>query len=209
MKKSKIIAPALGVLVLSTAASISGTVAWFTANSAVSVKGMVVSTKVGSNLLIQTDTLDSTAKIAASNFTDGITQSSTNTLEPVSTRDGVHFFYTTDAKADGDANADVYTAYNAAEVPTSGVGSELEAFNTAYGTTGAVGYVDYIFQLRAVNTQNASKAIKMTKLDLIYQGAKDNGNAWRVAMFSEDISSSNLFTIHHLNFDNTDIKKQF
>ena len=32
MKKSKIIVPALGILLLSTAASISGTVAWFTAN---------------------------------------------------------------------------------------------------------------------------------------------------------------------------------
>ena len=32
MKKSKIIVPALGVLLLSTAASISGTVAWFTAS---------------------------------------------------------------------------------------------------------------------------------------------------------------------------------
>ena len=33
MKKSKIIVPALGILVLSTAASITGTVAWFTAQS--------------------------------------------------------------------------------------------------------------------------------------------------------------------------------
>ena len=33
MKKSKIIIPALGILVLSTAASITGTVAWFTAQS--------------------------------------------------------------------------------------------------------------------------------------------------------------------------------
>ena len=32
MKKSKIIVPALGLLLLSTAASVSGTVAWFTAN---------------------------------------------------------------------------------------------------------------------------------------------------------------------------------
>ena len=32
MKKSKIIVPALGILLLSTAASVSGTVAWFTAN---------------------------------------------------------------------------------------------------------------------------------------------------------------------------------
>ncbi len=33
MKKSKVIIPALGILVLSTAASVTGTVAWFTANT--------------------------------------------------------------------------------------------------------------------------------------------------------------------------------
>lgn len=36
MKKSKIIVPALGLLLLSTAASVSGTVAWFTASSSAS-----------------------------------------------------------------------------------------------------------------------------------------------------------------------------
>ena len=41
MKKSKIIIPALGILLLSTAASISGSVAWFTANR-------TIATKVGS-----------------------------------------------------------------------------------------------------------------------------------------------------------------
>lgn len=37
MKKSKIIVPALGLLLLSTAASVSGTVAWFTASSSKTV----------------------------------------------------------------------------------------------------------------------------------------------------------------------------
>ena len=32
MKKSKVLIPALGVLILSTAASVTGTVAWFTAS---------------------------------------------------------------------------------------------------------------------------------------------------------------------------------
>ena len=37
MKKSKIIVPALAIITLSTAASITGTVAWFTANRTASV----------------------------------------------------------------------------------------------------------------------------------------------------------------------------
>ena len=37
-KKSKIIVPALGLILLSTTASISGSVAWFTANRSVEVQ---------------------------------------------------------------------------------------------------------------------------------------------------------------------------
>ena len=37
MKKSKVIVPALGLLLLSTAASVTGTVAWFTANKSVEI----------------------------------------------------------------------------------------------------------------------------------------------------------------------------
>lgn len=42
MKKSKIIAPALGVLILSTAAAVTGTVAWFTANRTVSIQNTAI-----------------------------------------------------------------------------------------------------------------------------------------------------------------------
>lgn len=42
MKKAKIIIPALGMLLLSTAASITGTVAWFSMNTTVSATGMQV-----------------------------------------------------------------------------------------------------------------------------------------------------------------------
>ena len=45
MKKTKIIIPALGLLLLSTAASVTGTVAWFAMNSTVSATGMSVKAK--------------------------------------------------------------------------------------------------------------------------------------------------------------------
>ena len=50
MKKSKIIVPALGLLVLSTAASVSGTVAWFTANRSynTSINSIAVVSTTGS-----------------------------------------------------------------------------------------------------------------------------------------------------------------
>ena len=37
MKKAKILVPAMGMMLLSTAAAVSGTMAWFSANRAVTV----------------------------------------------------------------------------------------------------------------------------------------------------------------------------
>lgn len=53
MKKSKIIIPALGMLVLSTAATVSGTVAWFTMNKIATAQGMVVGAKTSGSLIIK------------------------------------------------------------------------------------------------------------------------------------------------------------
>ena len=52
MKKTKIIIPALGMLLLSTAASISGTVAWFSMNTTVTANGMQVKAKAQAGLVI-------------------------------------------------------------------------------------------------------------------------------------------------------------
>ena len=52
MKKTKVIIPALGILLLSTAASVTGTVAWFSANSTVHATSMKV-TALSSNLFLQ------------------------------------------------------------------------------------------------------------------------------------------------------------
>ncbi|MBR4761432.1 MAG: hypothetical protein IK086_02195 [Clostridia bacterium] len=94
------------------------------------------------------------------------------------------FFYTTSGLADGNSAAEDYKVFNAAETPTDG---ELTAFNTAYGTTGAVGYVDYVIDLKAVNPSESAKYIALTKLDLVYTGtATDNTKAHRVAMFVQD-----------------------
>ena len=52
MKKTKIIIPALGLLVLSTAASVSGTVAWFSMNNSVSATAMQLKVKADDGILI-------------------------------------------------------------------------------------------------------------------------------------------------------------
>jgi len=52
MKKSKILAPALAILCLSTAASVTGTVAWFAANNIVTANGMSIQSSTPSSLVI-------------------------------------------------------------------------------------------------------------------------------------------------------------
>lgn len=79
MKKSKIIVPALGLLLLSTAASVSGTVAWFTASTSATVEtssftinnasgslDVALSPRVGTQI-----TSDQVALAASSTLTDG------------------------------------------------------------------------------------------------------------------------------------------
>lgn len=52
MKKTKLIVPALGLLLVSTAASVSGTVAWFSMNTSVTATSMTVSAVSDSKWLV-------------------------------------------------------------------------------------------------------------------------------------------------------------
>lgn len=210
MKKTKIVVPALAVLLLSTAASVSGTVAWFSMNNTVTVSGMQVTTKVSSNLQIA----DGDAAHSESNYGDTLAQTRAGILEPASSSDGATFYYTIKGKGDGSATsqgtdgATTYTLY--------GEDTELEnayakkaayddAFNTAYGiaTPGlgtaasgheleqnvVYGYIDYSFYLKAGYAKSTDR-IALTKCNMLYKGASNYGAitsawAWRVGMFVE------------------------
>ena len=198
MKKTKIIIPALGLLLLSTAASVTGTVAWFSANAKVAVTGMQVKTKVSSNLLIAADTLDSTAKKADSNFGSSLNQSVKGYLEPVSSVNGTSFFYTLNAKANGAKESGDYLEYNAATA-ASDTTTYANKFSEDYGVSKATvetfvgsegpasAYVDYVFQVKAVATE--ASYINMKKLFLVDGNPKDQSVAHRVAVFTEDITA--------------------
>lgn len=177
---SKLI-PAACMLLISATTLVSSTYAWFTMNKEVTVTGMEVRTKVSENLLIADDTLASTARKADNLFYNSLVQTQDALLEPVSTDDGTNYYYT---KTDnvigtGDAMNDVYIAYSAADTT---------AFNTNYGTTGAVGYVDYVYQLKAITGSDAQE-IRLTGLDLTYGGASpaNNQKAYRAGVFVENL----------------------
>ena len=176
MKKSlRKIIPAIAMLVISATLVGTSTFAWFSMNNKVTISGMSVTTQVSSNLFVAAGT-EGTGTAGDSAFHASVSQSVSGLIEPVSTVNGKDFFYTTDAKANGDAEADVYVAYDPADT---------SAFNTAYNTTGAAGYRDYVIELKAINTDTSNaKYIALTKLDLVYTGtATDNSKAHRVAMF--------------------------
>lgn len=203
MKKTKIIVPALGIIAFATAASITGTVAWFTANNAVSVTGMQFKTQVGNNLLI--------ADNQNSSFTDAffgtsLTQTRKAKLEPVSSVDGVGFYYTTVANDNGSAKeASPFYTYNegAALVDTDADKTANDAsFNTRYGvaspTTGwagtvLYGYVDYTFYLKASLSTTGDRII-MNECTMRYNGAGlgASDKAWRIGVYAAPaIASTN------------------
>jgi hypothetical protein len=186
--------PAIGMLTVSAMMLSSSTYAWFTMNKEVQVTGMEVKTKVGSNLLICTTNLD------ADYTSQTLSQTRKALLEPVSSISGAtgSFYYTVNAKANGDAVTDAYVLYNEnAETPvqnaTAGKPNYDPAFNAAYklGTTtapkgtftssniamsdsadgAAYGYIDYTFYLKATTSGSASTTAQkliMTHCDLDY-----------------------------------------
>ena len=184
MKKTKIVIPALAVLLLSTAASVSGTVAWFSMSTSVTVTGMSVTTKVSSNLQIAETN-------AEENYGDSITQSREGVIEPASSINGVGFYWTTNGLNDGDASSEAYTSYNESSdlsnVP-AGKAKYDSAFNTAYQFSGALNdvsyaYIDYSFYLKG-SASIADQQIAMTKCNLLYNTQPvTQGFAWRVGMF--------------------------
>ena len=94
MKKTKIIIPALGMLLLSTAASITGTVAWFSMNTTVTATGMQVQAKAQAGLVISNasngtyDASATTVKTTCAQLLPGSTADFATWLTSVSTNPG-------------------------------------------------------------------------------------------------------------------------
>ena len=172
-KKSKfVILPALATLVLTGVASVTGTVAWFAANRALTADGMKFTAKSGSNLLIASDTLANAAQLEDSKFSSSLSLTDeAKTLNPASTIDAKNFFYTNSAKADGSKESgDYQAATNNASV--------------AY-------YVDYVFELKAINTEATTQTIYVDNLEIKYNNTYAGGTlaeavkSFRAAFFIE------------------------
>jgi len=200
MKKFKKLIPAIALLLISAVLMSTASYAWFSMNTKVTVTGMQVKTKVSSNLAIAGDTLTSTARKTDDSFQSSLSQTVKGYLEPVSTVNGTNFFYTLNAKADGSKESGDYTLYDSTAAATDTT-TYANAFSEKYGVTksavsafkgsegAADAYVDYVFQLKAVATETSF--INLEKVFLVDANAKDNSKAHRIAVFVEDITTSN------------------
>lgn len=177
MKKTKIIVPAMGLLLLGTAASVTSTVAWFSANNKVTVTGMTVQTKVSDNLYIASSAVGND-KVADANFGSAVHQEVNGNLQPSSTINAhADSFFTT-----GDAAADGHKAQDTGVVPYTLVSNNTITING----DDYEAYADYVLELKAVNVSTTAKYLNLTKVNLLYQGSNTNvTHAFRVAVFAQ------------------------
>ena len=150
MKKTKVIIPAMGLLLLSTAASITGTVAWFSVNTTVTANGMSVQAKAQEGIAI------SNAADGTYNFTAASAKSTVAELYPASTID-FDPFLTSVSTNPGQANTQQAYSTGAAWVNNS-----TEAH-----------YVVHNFYIRS----SSASALTIGSLDIKSVDAKVGGGA--------------------------------
>ena len=168
MKKSKIIIPALGLIALGTAASITGTVAWFSMNNSVTATGMQVNVKSDSiYLLIGSGDADTVGEIQLANTTTTVltVAAGDSSLFP-SAHEAIA--NTSDATATTVDQGYYLTATPATQITAAAYGeldAEAKANYTAYGTS-----TNWYYRTADAPTASASTKVKhyLASLDTNY-----------------------------------------
>jgi hypothetical protein len=166
---------------------------------------MTFKTQVKSNLLISPDH-------QLANYATSLTQTKSALLLPVSSNNGIGFWYTSASNVDGsgDAKTDTYVAYNEgtalADVAPAGAGKTAydAAFNTNYSISSPAvgfgnvgyGYLDYDFYLKGQNTNANPQQLKVTKVSVKYNGKTlgANDKSWRVAIIAHSANAGAAYT---------------
>lgn len=140
MKKTKIIVPALGMLLLSTAASVTGTVAWFSMNNFVTAEGMNVKAKAENGIVISNQSAASGQNVY---WKESATSARTSTLEvrPTSTATGATWVHSTSNDASDENTGNDYELLTTTVDTTSGAGYADDNNHAGYDATDGEGYV--------------------------------------------------------------------
>lgn len=204
MKKNKRkLLSAIGMLTVSATMLATSTFAWFTMNKRAKVENLSLKATVSSNLLISPD------NSSDATYDKELKKNISALLAPSSTVNGVDYFYTLDAAADGhklrgpdneypflhytetqtldvlDTYADK-TKYDSVfnlnyNINTANPDT-LEEFKTAYG------YVDYVMYLKATSTEENQKIV-LSKCNMLYKDTALKDKAWRAALFVQETSA--------------------
>ena len=204
MKKNKRkLLSAIGMLTVSATMLVTSTFAWFTMNKRAKVENLSLKATVSSNLLISSDNLSDAT------YDKELKKNISALLAPSSTVNGIDYFYTLDAAADGHkakgpndeypflrytetksldvldtyAEKDKYDAvFNLNYNISTANPQEVGEYKTAYG------YVDYVMYLKTTSTEENQKIV-MNKCNLLYKGDVLEDKAWRAAVFVQETSA--------------------
>ena len=105
MKKTKVIIPALGILLLSTAASVTGTVAWFSMNTHVTANDIHVQAKAEDGIVITNEAGTAWAATA------GASHNALANLVPTSTQDLANWYHNSSTEQDNAMSHQAATTY--------------------------------------------------------------------------------------------------
>ena len=187
MKMTKVIIPVLGILLLSTAASVTGTVAWFSANSTVNASGMMVQATTSEALVIGTEVPVGTAVKVSFGETDP--ENDAHVLSPA-THDNDWTEFAKGLKC-LESNTAVDAATGAIPAASeSWVPADNEALNTYY--------VDYVCYIASAGDKMEDKTVtfgfdKATKNLVTSWGSSaenDTLKAFSVDIYMQNVAAS-------------------
>lgn len=206
MKKTKIIVPALGMLLLSTAASVTGTVAWFSMNNFVTATGMEVKAKAENGIVISNAASGSTWKETAASARNTALE-----LKPTSTATAATWVHSTSNDAGDENTENDYELLSLTDDATTGAGYINDNGQTGYqNTSGATTdeppvayeadsayYAKHSFYIKS-SAEAITKTIYITNVKATLpstQNSEDLNKAVRVLVrLSSDASSAKVYS---------------
>lgn len=197
MKKTKVIIPALGMLLLSTAASVTGTVAWFAANASVTATGMQLKAKTDSEYLVISH--DGTA---ATWEAGTITEKTVTFSFPAS----AEVLPTSRAEVSSTLSWVTASGTSTSNGAASGALTALDITESAhYGTAGGKNYfiydVLYVGLAKGSSASSSSKLLKCS-VDFTATQSSDLNKCLTVGVYAGTTIGTNAFTDSYVLNDN-------
>lgn len=203
MKKTKVLVPALGILCLSMAASITGTVAWFSANAQVTANGMRLSASTDTSLAIS---LENTGPWGNTVTLDGLVTGSVMPVSPlIYTGEG-----TTKVAGCTVANADSVGAAGVHHIDWYAKGADNQVVNPA-SPTAAVTFPSFAsaddvtgdestFVKEAAHSEDSNYAMDSAHIKLMAAAGTKQQVSCKIEVVSDSETGEKIDGAFHIGF---------